>query len=152
MTATASLQPRALPCLRPLLFFCLIAFGGVHVSAADKKSFDLPADAADKAIKRFSEQTGLEVFYPSSAAKGRRTQPVKGEMTDRQALDVMLTGTGLSVIQDKKTGAFTVSHDHTGQKPVTSTADDRPSGADSATDANPDSRATSKKKAPKPKS
>jgi hypothetical protein len=73
-----------------------------------ERSFDLPADAAEKSIKRFSQQAELEVFYLSSVAKGLRTQPVKGRMSAREALNAMLAGTGLVVIQDEKTGAFTV--------------------------------------------
>jgi iron complex outermembrane receptor protein len=77
-------------------------------AAATERSFDLPADAAERSIKRFSEQAELEVFYPSSVAAGLRTRPVKGRMTPRAALDAMLNGTGLTVVQDKTTGAFSV--------------------------------------------
>ena len=85
----------------------------VAAPAAAKKTFDLPVDAADRSIKRFSEQAGLEVFYPSSATKGLKTQPVKGEMTAREALAAMLAGSRLRVVEDEKTGALAiVSLDH----------------------------------------
>lgn len=75
---------------------------------AVKKTFDLPVDAADRAIKRFSGQAGLEVFYPSSATKGLRTKLVKGEMTAREALATMLAGSGLRVVEDERTGALAI--------------------------------------------
>src|SRR5688572_1825127 len=99
--------------LRVLPLFCLILAAAFAASPADsvKRTFDLPADAAERSIRRFSEQSGLEVFYPSSVAKGVRNQAVKGEMTAREAMDAMVTGTGLSVVRDEKTGAFSVKRD-----------------------------------------
>ena len=76
--------------------------------AAATKTFDLPVDAADRAIKRFSEQAGLEVFYPSHATKGLKTNLVKGEMTAREALAAMLAGSNLRVVEDQKTGALAI--------------------------------------------
>lgn len=84
---------------------------GAHAADSAIRNFNLPADAAERSIKRFSEQAGLEVFYPSSVARNVRTQTVKGEMLPRAALDAMLAGTGLLVIQDEKTGAFSVKKD-----------------------------------------
>lgn len=79
-----------------------------HAAETIKKSFDLPADAMEKSLKRFSEQSGLEVLFPTDAVAGVRTQSVRGAMTSRQALDGMLAGTGLGVFQDPKSGALTV--------------------------------------------
>jgi len=76
--------------------------------AAARKTFDLPVDAADRSIKRFSEQAGLEVFYPTSATQGLKTQVVKGEMTAREALAAMLAGSNLRVVEDEKTGALAI--------------------------------------------
>ncbi len=85
------------------------AFAGpAPAASAQVKNFDLPADTAERSIKRFSEQSGLEVFYPSSATSGLHTQPVKGRMSARGALDAMIAGTGLTVVQDEATGAFSV--------------------------------------------
>lgn len=107
MNFRASLPP---PGLFRLFLFSLLCALPLAASAADssRRAFDLPADHAETAIKRFSQQTGLEVFYPSGVAKGVKTQPVKGEMTAREALDTMLTGTNLIVVRDDQTGAFSI--------------------------------------------
>lgn len=96
--------------LRLVLFalLCLTASARGAVASAPHRAFDLPADAAERSIKRFSQQAELEVFYPSSVARGLRTRTVRGRMTPREALDAMLAGTGLTVIRDEKTGAFTL--------------------------------------------
>ncbi|MFO1448773.1 MAG: TonB-dependent receptor [Opitutaceae bacterium] len=87
---------------------CLVLAASLSAADAPRRTFDVPADSADKSIKRFSEQSGLEVFYASSVAEGVRTRGVKGEMTPREALDQMLAGTGLVVVQDEKTGAISL--------------------------------------------
>ena len=95
----------------PLFLATSLAIFGASPADGIRKTFDLPADSAEKSIRRFSEQSGLEVFYPSSVTKGVRTQAVKGEMTAREALDAMVAGTGLIVVRDEKTGAFSVKRD-----------------------------------------
>jgi outer membrane receptor protein involved in Fe transport len=118
----------ALRRLVSLVAFSIAALPSGFAAEAVKKTFDLPADSADRAIRRFSEQAGLEVFYPSAVAKGVRTQPVKGEMEARAALDAMLAGTGLVVVQDVKTGAFSLKRasDPNGQRAALPAASDRP--------------------------
>ena len=108
--------PMTVLTLQPLVWLrvaMLVLGWGLSAIAAGapgtaKKLFDLPVDAADRSIKRFSEQAGLEVFYPSSATKGVRTQHVKGEMTAREALAAMLAGSNLRVVEDQKTGALAI--------------------------------------------
>ena len=87
---------------------CAILSTLAFAADSTKKPFDVPSDTADKSLKRFSEQAGLEVIYSTTVAQGAKTRPVKGEMTPREALDTMLADTGLEVVQDEKTGAFSV--------------------------------------------
>jgi len=42
---------------------------------------------------------------PPQAVRGVHTAAVKGDFTPKEALDRMLDGTGLVVVQDEKTGA-----------------------------------------------
>lgn len=70
------------------------------------KNFNLPADSAMNAIKAFSGQSGVEVLMPTDAVKSIRTNAVRGSMSPREALEKMVEGTGLTVIQDEKTGAL----------------------------------------------
>lgn len=80
----------------------------VLFAAEPVRSFDLPADAAEKSLKRFSEQSGVQVLFPTKLARGVTTRPVKGEMTPRQALERMLANSGLTVIQNDQTGAYAI--------------------------------------------
>ena len=76
--------------------------------AAARKTYALPADTADKALRRFSEQSGIQVIFPSEVVRDVRANAVQGNLTAREALDRMFAGTGLVAVQDAKTGALTV--------------------------------------------
>jgi hypothetical protein len=89
-----------------VLFLVLTSF--VFGFDSTPKQFNIPADTAEKSLKLFSKQSGLEVIFATKVTREVRTHPVKGEMVPREALDTMLAGTGLTVIQDDSTGAFTV--------------------------------------------
>ena len=106
-------------------FACMPVSWAAATRAADTRiRFDLPADSAVSAIRRFSEQTGLEVIYASHLARDIRTQRVSGLMTPREALDAMLRGTGLVALQQEQTGAFTLR-----RQSSKGTADRTPTGA-----------------------
>ncbi|MBL9195576.1 MAG: STN domain-containing protein, partial [Opitutaceae bacterium] len=74
-------------------------------TADSRKTYDLPADNADKALRRFSEQAGIQVLFPTEITRDVRAGAVKGTLTVREALDQMLAGTGLVAVQDSRTGA-----------------------------------------------
>ena len=59
MTRLASPLRTALLRFVPLLFGACLAAFGAQPSDAVKRTFDVPADAAEKSIRRFSEQSGL---------------------------------------------------------------------------------------------
>lgn len=88
-----------------LAALCALALTlGSH--AAEVKHFSISAAAATAAIKDFSSQSGSEVLVPTDAVAGISTHAVAGDMTPRQALEQMVAGTGLVVIEDEKTGAL----------------------------------------------
>jgi len=64
--------------------------------SADRLWFSLPAEAAERALKRFSEQSGLELVFPSRIVTGIETRALHGEYLPVEALAMMLEGTGLS--------------------------------------------------------
>lgn len=76
--------------------------------APPKGRFDLPADRAETSLKLLSEQSGVEILFPTDVVAGVRTNAVRGEMTARQALDAMLVGTGLVAVEGKSTVSLTV--------------------------------------------
>lgn len=73
-----------------------------------KHTLDLPADTVENAIKKLSQQSGVDILVPTRIVHGLRSKPVQGEYTVREALDIMLADTGLAVGQDAKSGVFTV--------------------------------------------
>lgn len=87
--------------------YVLACVSSAIAATAGKVVFNLPADLAEKSLRLFSRQSGAEVVFASDVAKGVRTQPVKGELPARQALEAMLKGTGLVVFEDKS-GAFSI--------------------------------------------
>ncbi len=79
-----------------------------HGASAPARTFELPADDASVTLKRFSEQSGEQIVYPVDRVRGVRTNPVTGEWSPRAALERMLAGTELRVVQDGDTGALAV--------------------------------------------
>lgn len=101
----------------------LIACSAVAENAAGQ-TFVIPAQPLDQALAAFSVSTGLQMLYDSSLAAGRRSSPVSGVMQPREALVLMLAGTGLTarftsagavVIYAGSTSAVTLN-------PITATA------------------------------
>lgn len=70
--------------------------------------FSLPADSADQAIRRYSEQSGVPVLFPSEITRDVRANAVEGRMTAQEALDRLLAGTGLVAVRDEKSGYLTL--------------------------------------------
>jgi iron complex outermembrane recepter protein len=88
----------------------LLAVPVLAGAAADsaKFTFQLPAEAAEVALKRFSEQSGRQVVFPSDVAQGIRTSAVRGEFTPAEALTKMLAGTPLRAVLNERTGAWAI--------------------------------------------
>lgn len=95
----------------------LLALGLCPVSrAADaptaidgiKRQFDLPANAAERALKLFSTQSGVQIVFSPEVTDGIRSNAVKGLFTPREAAERLLAGTPLQLTQDEKTGVLSV--------------------------------------------
>lgn len=70
----------------------------VSAGAADEnpRRFDIAAQPLDQALGAFSVATGLPMLYDSALAAGKRSSAVSGEMRPREALALLLGGSGLS--------------------------------------------------------
>jgi len=66
-------------------------------AAASLISFNLQADECPKALIEFSHQANVEVIFRTDSLPSIRTQPVIGEFTPAQALDVAGYGAHLRV-------------------------------------------------------
>ncbi len=108
---------RSLPCVAILL----AALPAVPVMVLAKvtearRMFDLPADDADRALRRFSELTGIQVMFPSDLTRQVRANAVRGEFSATEALGLMFRGTGLAAVRDPRSGALTVRREATAER------------------------------------
>jgi iron complex outermembrane recepter protein len=80
------------------LVACTLMSGIAGLSFAEEATYELeiaPQPLA-QALKAFAEQSGLQVVYYSELAEGEESPAVTGTMTAGQAMDRILTDTGLT--------------------------------------------------------
>lgn len=88
-----------------------------NVVMAQTRTFDIPSEDAAKSIPEFARQAGIQIIAPVSQLRGRKTARVRGTMDERDALRLLLEGTGLRVASD--TGSTIVLARSKGSKPHT---------------------------------
>ncbi len=91
-----------------VLLLLLVVTPRTGLAAEPLRTFDLPADPAEKTLKLFSEQSGRGLIMGADAVGATRTNAVSGKLTAPDALARMLAGTGFVATQDEKSGAFVV--------------------------------------------
>ena len=95
-------------------------------SEPGKRFYQLTAGDAARTIHLFINQSGAQVFYLVPKVKGVTTNSVHGEFTAHEAIERMTADTVLTVVHDKKTGAFTIKRaDRPGQADKNSSAQAR---------------------------
>ena len=70
------------------------------------QSFEIPDQDLISALLKFSEVSGIQLFFDSTLAEGRRSNALSGEMSVDRALQHLLQGTGLSY---RRTNAGTIT-------------------------------------------
>ena len=103
---------------------CLPAADDSATGAAQKHTLDVPAATVESAMKQLSRQTGVDILVPTKIVRGLRSKPVKGEHTAREALDILLEGTGLVAEQDAKSGILTARREKKTNDAARKTNDD----------------------------
>ncbi|HVI53696.1 MAG TPA: STN domain-containing protein [Luteibacter sp.] len=91
--------------------------------------FDIDAQPLATALRGYSEATGIAVLFDGALVEGRSSPGIHGVVDARDALRVLLVGTGLSA-HFSSMNAFTVTAD-----PATVTEANRVAKADSSDDA-----------------
>lgn len=93
----------------------LATFGAIVFSLAlraastDKKvQFDVPAGDALVSLRQFATQAGEQIMFSDESAAGVKTRAIKGAYSPAEAIDVMLTDTGLTAVRDPQAGAISV--------------------------------------------
>lgn len=69
-------------------------------AAAQQRSFNVPAEEAARSIPDFARQADIQIVAPVTQLRGVRTMAVRGDMDVRQALGLLLQGTGLEIASD----------------------------------------------------
>lgn len=124
-----SLLRRAARFRLPLLGIILSVLCATSFAADAKRNFDVPAGAAGETLKNFAHQADREIVFAPETVGGVNTRAVKGEFEPKEALDLMLTSTGLVATQDVQTGAFAVKKGDVSPKELgatPTTVSDRP--------------------------
>jgi outer membrane receptor protein involved in Fe transport len=107
-------RPRACRVLALLAVSTLVPARPPLLAKADpgwegRRAFDIPAGDAGDTLREFVRQAEAQVVFPSDAVRGVTTRAVRGEWTPLEALERMIEGTVLSVIQDRLTGALSLA-------------------------------------------
>jgi hemoglobin/transferrin/lactoferrin receptor protein len=81
------------------LLFSSVAFTSpdspAYAQQVDMVRVDLPAGNMASALNRLASQSGLQMIFDASVASGLKNRPVAGKMSPRNALDRLLSGTGI---------------------------------------------------------
>jgi hypothetical protein len=97
------------PLIAIIMLCLLVPAGLVAAQSAAIKRFDLPADMAERSLKRLSRQSGVEVLFATEMTTAVRTAAVKGEFSVLEAANRALAHTGLVAVQDLKSGAVIIN-------------------------------------------
>jgi outer membrane receptor protein involved in Fe transport len=103
--------------LRQALMITTATLGGVIGSAATlpafaqeaTRSYTIPSQDLDGALRAFAHQSGRDVLYPPALVAGKRSPGAQGQLTESQALSALLAGTGLR-FQRMTSGGYTLSN------------------------------------------
>ncbi len=68
------------------------------------RTYDIPSQDLDDALREFGRQTGRDVLFTPDAVAGKRSGALVGQMTERQALESLLAGSGLRFEQTASGG------------------------------------------------
>ena len=79
------------------------------MAAESTRAFDIPAGAAENTLRQFAAQSGREVLFSTEAARGVRTNAVKGNLIVQVAARQMLSGTPLHLIEDDNHGVLRIA-------------------------------------------
>ncbi len=88
---------------RAAFLFCGLALATIcapQTAQAQERSFNVPAQSANRAILVFARQAGIQIVAPGSRLRNLRTNGIKGRLDIRDALRAMLRGTGIQIVSD----------------------------------------------------
>ena len=90
-------------------FFAMMIAAGTAVAQTEEVAFDIEEQSLSKALLEFNEQSGLSVAAPIHLVEGKTAPAVKGEMSPEEALEKLLSNSGLKSKPTPSGDAFTVT-------------------------------------------
>jgi outer membrane receptor protein involved in Fe transport len=88
--------------LRGGISACIIFSVMLSSVLADPAKFDIPSQSADGALQQFAKQSGTPVAFNRDALRKVKTNAVLGEMEPQVALQILLSGSDLTVAHDSR--------------------------------------------------
>lgn len=83
-----------------------------------RMDFDIPAQPLDMALTLYFRRTGVQLLYDSSLTSGRHSSRLKGRYAPREALALMLRGTGLIASYSSASAAVITTPERSAVSPV----------------------------------
>ncbi|MFM1852407.1 MAG: hypothetical protein RIS54_2091 [Verrucomicrobiota bacterium] len=77
-------------------------------ATAATRRIDLAVGSAEISLNEFAVQTGLQVLFPTELTAGVKTNAVRGYYSVREALDRLLSDTGLEANYNEQTGIIEI--------------------------------------------
>ncbi|WP_454856414.1 TonB-dependent siderophore receptor [Rhizobium binxianense] len=69
---------------------------GPRVTQQSAASYSIQASSLDAALSAFGDRSNLQILYPAALTRGKRSPGASGAMSREQALERLLSGTGLA--------------------------------------------------------
>lgn len=70
---------------------------------AEKRSYNIEAQALGSALSSYAEQSGIEIIFTPDAVRGKRSNALRGSYSPAEALTLLLRGTGLAARRGSET-------------------------------------------------
>ena len=124
MLGANSIAGRMMFAIAGVLLACQSAVAGIDLSRVIR--FDIPAQGLDAALLEFSRQAQVQIIVESRLAEARSTPKLNGEYARGSALEILLSGSGLT-FRAVGNAAIAIQADNAGEQssaPTTSSLDD----------------------------
>lgn len=104
------------------LLLLVLCTASVSAAIAEKRDFKIEAQDAATALTEFGRQAGVQILFQYDSVKGHRTNAISGELEAKEAIRLLIEGTGLQV-SEMENGVLVVE---AGQHPPRKAAADQP--------------------------
>jgi hypothetical protein len=88
------------------------------IGGDQRTTFYIPAQPLDAALAQYFRLTGVQLLYDSALTAGRRSTAVRGNYSPREAMRLLLRGTGLIARYSRTNAAIITTPDAIGAAPL----------------------------------